>query len=122
MKKSTTEELLIEFENAAIKYSRASESGNSKIVNENYNKMMTIVKKLLETDSVEYLNTLLNSDSIGCRVWVAYYLLPISEKCSKSVLKEISKMSGMLAFDAKMTLQEWKNGNLKSYLSKFYGL
>jgi hypothetical protein len=49
------------------------------------------------------------------RAWAASYLLPLYEKESIRVLKEIVNMKTFGSLDAEMTIKEWKNGNLRNF-------
>lgn len=50
---------------------------------------------------------------VGIRLWAATYLLPVFEKDSLRVLKEISALNGIISFIAKNTISEWEKGNLE---------
>jgi hypothetical protein len=41
--------------------------------------------------------------------------LPVDEKQSLDILKEIANMKIRGSLDAEMTIQEWKNGNLRNF-------
>ncbi|MEJ0091023.1 MAG: hypothetical protein WDM80_14925 [Limisphaerales bacterium] len=57
---------------------------------------------------------LLHDNNNYVRVWVAAQLLSEGDLKALSVLREIEKSSGLLAFDAEMTIQEFEAGRLKS--------
>jgi hypothetical protein len=96
------------FEAAAIKNAAATEEGNYRVGNKEYDKISKAVAFLKEQNQLESLSGLLTNDSVGVRLWAASYLLPIFEEKALLVLQEISDGTGILSFDAKMTLSEWK--------------
>lgn len=102
------------FEDAAIKRGEAIRNGRSKIANRNYDKMADIAKYLRANNSLHELSIFYIHPDIALRLSAAY-LLPVYEKESIKVLKEIAKMDGIESFNAEMTIKEWKNGNLRNY-------
>lgn len=103
------------FEKAAIKQSEAIDKGNSKVANYNYDIMVEVAKFLRANKSLKELSVFYEHPNISVRSFAAAYLLPIDEENSIRVLDEIVKMKVLGSFDAKMTIQEWKNGNLRNY-------
>ena len=109
------QEALKLFEDAAQKRNAAINEGHSKIANRNYDKIVNIAKYLRDCKSLHELSIFYTHPDIGVRKTAATYLLPVNEKESIKVLKEIAKLNGLAAFDAKMTIQEWENGNLRNF-------
>jgi hypothetical protein len=106
--------LLDKYIKNAILNGDCTERGDYKKVNESYHKIESLYKKMKEVDSdLTFLRPLLKYDNGSVRLWSATYLLPLRTKEAEKVLEELSKKNGFVAFDAKMTLQEWKKGNLK---------
>lgn len=103
------------FEDAAIKYGEAIRNGKSKIANRNFDILADIAKYLRKNNSLYELSIFYTHPDISLRSWAATYLLPVYEKESIKVLKEIAKMDGIESFNAEMTIKEWKNGNLRNY-------
>lgn len=103
------------FETAAIKQGEAISNGNSKIANHNYDKMATVIKFLRTHKSLHELSKFYTHNNISVRLWTAAYLLPVDEKKSLDILKEIVNMKIRGSLDAEMTIQEWKNGNLRNF-------
>lgn len=102
------------FEDAAIKRGEAIREGHSKIANRNYDKMTDIAKYLRANNSLHELSIFYIHPDIALRLSAAY-LLPVYEKESIKVLKEVAKMDGIESLNAEMTIKEWKNGNLRNY-------
>lgn len=103
------------FEDAAIKYGEAIRNGKSKIANRNFDILADIAKYLRKNNSLYELSIFYTHPDISLRSWAATYLLPVYEKESIKVLKEVAKMDGIESFNAEMTIKEWKNGNLRNY-------
>jgi hypothetical protein len=103
----------ITIENSIIK-GENTEKGDYKKVNKAYDKIVKTIKELKKVDpECRQLIQLLKHDNDSVKLTAAYYLLPYSKKIAEKILKKISKKNGLIAFGAKMTLQEWEKGNLK---------
>ena len=103
------------FEDAAIKQEEAISMGKSKIANRNYDKIAEVIKYLRINKTLDKLSVFYIHPNQSVRSWAAAYLLPVNEKESIKVLKKIANRKGPGAFDAKMTIQEWENGNLRNF-------
>lgn len=108
-----TEEILVEFEDAADKQVEATEQGNYKLGNRCYDKIILAVNFLKRKDEIRLLYPLLHHNSIGVRMWAASYLLPMYPIESVEILEQIASQSGIRAFTAKIILEEWEKGTLK---------
>ncbi len=51
------------------------------------------------------------NSSVVC--WAATHLLPLDERRSTDVLVQLSAQPGIIGFNAKTVLNEWRAGNLK---------
>lgn len=109
-----TEKLISRYIEASIKYGKAQEEGDAKKVN----KCANIIRKIrteLKKDSpiyVEKLEPLLVHENDYVRLKTAFDLLPILTEQAEEVLVELSNKKGLIGFEAEMTLEEWKRGNL----------
>lgn len=101
------------FEEASIIQVEATENGNYRTGNKNYDKIVTAFSFLKSQNSIDRLSQYLNHQHIGPRLWSAYYTLPIDEKKAINVLKELTKHPGIIALTAETTVEEWKKGKLK---------
>ncbi len=101
------------FEKSAINHFNATEIGDYKTANSNYNTIQSVVIFLKTQSSLELLSEFFFHPSNGVKLWAATYLLPIFEKESCEILKTIALGSGLISLSAKTTLAEWKKGNLK---------
>lgn len=99
---------------ASINYGMAQEEGDAKKVNKNAGIIRKIRVQFKEDYSqyVYYLEQLLEHENDYVRLKSAYDLLPILTDKAENTLLELAKKKGLLGFEAEMTLQEWKNGNL----------
>lgn len=101
------------FQEAATKQAEATENGDYKTANKNYDKIIDIMDYLKRENSVDRLHDFLSAPSVGIRIWAASYLLPTHEKESVKVLQEIEKGEGIHSLTAETTLSQWRIGNLK---------
>ena len=109
MPKSLADELS-RFERAAIEHGEATENGDGKRANRNYYKLANAVKAIrgYGASGSDALVTLLDHSNPHVKCWAASYLLSVAPERAVAVLRELSQGSGIAAFDAKMTLREWR--------------
>lgn len=107
------ETALLKFEEAAIKYTAATEQGDYKTGNKNYAIIAKSITFLKEHESVETLSKFLNHNSVGVRMWSATYLLPFLEAEGLQTLEQIALETGIHSLTAKTTISEWEKGNLR---------
>lgn len=104
---------VIQFESEAINQGKALEEGDFKKANKAYSKIHNNYIILKEQDKVNDLIVLLEHESPYVKLWAARYLLKTSTKRSEKVLQKLGELKGIsVTFDARMTLSEWKQGNL----------
>jgi hypothetical protein len=114
MKIDSLENAIEVFKSASIEHGKASEEGDYKVGNKNYYKIVDAAKYLNENDSVNELLQLLNHDNVSVQLWAATYLLEKHENEAIKLLTSISKKNiTHYSFNAQMTLDEWKSGDLK---------
>jgi hypothetical protein len=95
------------------RHSDATDIGDYKTANKNYNVIQKAVTYLRENDGLSELKNLLTNDEISVKVWVATFLLKHYEQDAVTVLEDVAKKSiPQHSFNAKMVLQEWRNGRL----------
>lgn len=108
--------LLKEYEQAARLEEFYSQLGDDRKANEQHDKLRAVYREIKAHGREASLSILrlLDSDSIGVRIWTAYFSLEFAPEIGASVLEEISRTSkGIQRFTAEMTLKEWKAGRLK---------
>jgi hypothetical protein len=101
------------FEEAAIKHAEATKQGDYKTCNKSYKIISKAIMFLKEHNEITSLSKFLNYSSVGVRVWAAIFLLPVEEIKATNTLEQIESEKGFFSFEAKMTLSEWRKGNLK---------
>ena len=103
---------LLVFEQAAKAHGIATETGNYKLGNKNYNKLIQAINYLKSECQVDRLLNYLNNEDCSVKLWAATYLLPSHEKTALKVLMSLSKEKGLLSLNAETTIEEWQKGNL----------
>lgn len=101
------------FEDAAKKHAIATEHGDHKSANKNYNKIVAAIKFIKAEGALNSLLPYVKSESVGVQMWSSTYILPKYEKVGLKGLMEVKKSGGIHSLTAEMTLKEWQNGRLK---------
>ena len=114
MKITDVDNALEYFREAAAIHGEATESGNYKLGNKNYDLIVKSIDYLIKESAIDHLLKFLDDPNISVRVWAAAYLLPIYEKEALNTLLSIMQGNGIIAGNAQITIQEWKKGNLKN--------
>lgn len=108
-----SKELVSKFREEALKHGSAIEEGNSKHANKAYEVVHQCYLSLKEDNQLIELEMLLDDESPYVRLWTSRYMLQVCTDKSEKVLFELGLLEGIsVAFDARMTLSEWKDGNL----------
>ncbi|APD06392.1 hypothetical protein UJ101_00855 [Flavobacteriaceae bacterium UJ101] len=103
-----------DFIEASIKHGEASKEGDYKLANKNYDKLVSILKYLKENDSIFILKKFLIHEDLNVQLWAATFLLEENEEEAIKLMTKIANQNiPHYSFDAKITLEEWKKGNLK---------
>ncbi len=101
------------FVNACIEKGRLEELGDSKSGNKYYKVIRSVYERLRDSGRLIELTTLLEHENPYVRLWASSYVLQIVPKKAEEALEKLSAIKGVMAgFSAKITLQEWKKGNL----------
>jgi hypothetical protein len=107
-------EKLDRFIQVATEEEQAQKDGNSKKTNKCYHILMETGKVLLEQEGGgAALFGLLAHENDSVVSWAAYFLLKNKKEEAVSALERISKKEGIIAFNAEMTLREFRSGRLK---------
>lgn len=110
-------DLIKQFEEAALKHYEAQEKGISQQTNRQFEEMKKLAKAIYDAGEIERLKELIMHENIDVRYYAAAYLLPVDAKLAETELEKISqcygKTLGTTAFNAEMTLKEWRKGNIK---------
>ena len=102
------------FRESAVIHCEATESGNYKLGNKNYDIVVKAIDYLIKDKAIDQLLQFLNDPNMSVRGCAATYLLPIYEKEALSTLNYIAQSKGIIAGNARTTIQEWEKGNLKN--------
>ena len=119
MNKITDSETVLNwFEQATIKHAECTETGNYKECNKAFDKAMKAIDYLKKKNDLLKLKCFLEHPSAGPKLWSATYLLPIIEEKSIDVLTTMIERFDIHGGLARDTISEWKNGNLREYLTR----
>lgn len=106
-------ELLSQFEKAAVKYDLLRLNGTAKQMNAQFDLMTRIIGELAQLNKLDVLKSILTNDSEAVRFFVSSMILGAFPAEAETVLIDIANSKGFYAFNAKITLKEWRKGNLK---------
>ena len=96
---------------AAVSHGEATLSGDFRKANRQYGILSGYYSQIKDDPAaLEIFSTLLSHDNVSVRIWSAAYLLPHNSLMAVRVLKEISKGEGIMAFNAKMVLENMTHG------------
>ena len=109
------EALLDQFLHASKRYGVYTIERNPRKANQAYDDLYEIALQLRESGDLEKLRTLLSYDDPATRMWAAVYLLVIDEKTALPILEQISAEKSPFAFETRISLEEWRKGNLKLF-------
>uniref|UniRef100_A0AB33JD97 DUF2019 domain-containing protein n=1 Tax=Prevotella sp. GTC17260 TaxID=3236796 RepID=A0AB33JD97_9BACT len=100
------------FEEATIKHAETTEASTYIQANKSYQAIDKSTRYLKETNSLKLLSKLLDSESVGARMWAATYLLPVFERNAVQILQTIASGNNIHSLTAKMTIEQWEKGKL----------
>jgi hypothetical protein len=108
----TAKELYVD---AARRHGQALARGDSDEANAAYDEKVAVLRQLRSTPDrgCAVLRSLLTHEDPGVRKSAATHLLPLDETAAIAALEEVSRLPGLIGFDAEMVLREWKAGRLK---------
>ena len=106
--------ILEESRNLAIAHGKATLSGDYKAGNVAFDKLLALVPAIrkygVEGEDALLRLTMDPNDSVVC--WAATNLLKSHEEKAITALERIAAKSGIIAFSAKLVIQQWKKGEL----------
>jgi hypothetical protein len=109
-----TDLIVSEFIEQAKTHGSGTLSGDFKVSNMAYDKIVEILKILHNIDSeLRMLTPLLKHTNMSVRTWAATYLLPHFTEMALKVLDDAGKEGGLIAFSAEITAREWRAGRLQ---------
>jgi len=107
------ESIVMKYVAFATDYREATLGSDYIKANKCYKKITECYCKLKDLQAVSSLKDLLQHENESVVVWASLHLLPYESKIAEDALARIAKKGGLIAFDAEMTLKEWKAGRLK---------
>lgn len=101
------------FIKAAVIHGEATETGNHKVANKQYDIIVNVYKELQKNEGgTRELQQLMYYKNPSVQSWAASYCLQFYPDEAKKVLQNVQENGGLVGFSAKITLREWEKGNL----------
>jgi hypothetical protein len=110
---ASVEDLVEAYARAASEHLSATESGNHSEANEQHDVLAAAYRELRARNERDVLLRFLDSQDTGIRSWAAAHALEFDAGAGERVLKEIAASGGVAGFNAEMTLETWKAGELR---------
>jgi hypothetical protein len=112
---ATVTELLAAYSRAASAHGRATLDGNSKQANRKFHELNSAYAELRRRGDSElvHLEALLDDADPAVRGWAGAHLLLVSPSQAEAALEELVNMRGPIGFSARMTLEQWRQGQLR---------
>ncbi len=109
------QQLIEEYTQLAIQHGAATESGDYKTGNRVYDEIQDLFQKIVAARMRKELLPLLDHEQPAVRLKAAFHTLATDPKRAEASLESVAKEGPpLVSFTAKMTLKEWRNGNLKA--------
>jgi hypothetical protein len=104
-----------QFLQSARQHGVSTLKGDTKSTNNAYASLVAALQELRSSSDkgVKFLHGLLSNSDPSVAIWAALFLLPFDERSATEALARVAD-SGVprFAFDARVTLQEWRAGRL----------
>jgi hypothetical protein len=97
---------------AARDHGLATDEGDDLLANRSHDDLHAALRDLIEQGERRILIDLLAHEDASVRAWAATHVLPIAEARAIEVLEELTKLPGIIGFEAEMVLKEWRKGTL----------
>jgi hypothetical protein len=108
-----TSTLLARYVDAAKSHGQASLRGDHRAANREYASIRAVWQALRGRDQGVAILTLLAHSDASVRLWAASHALEFAPDRAEPVLEALAKASGPAATDARMTLRQWRRGELR---------
>ncbi len=108
-------DLIRRYQLAAAGYAQAINMGNTVDSNKCFDEVESTFRELKQQGKpgLEAVSKLLESDNDGVKLWAAAHLLNYPEFNSLPILERLRESSTILAMTAEVTLDQWRNGQIK---------
>ena len=109
------EDLVARYRAGASEHGKSTESGDYKAGNKAADRVAAAYRTLRERGLSSQLKLLplLRDPETGVRGWAGAHALEFAPDQGELVLTQLASQRGLIAFSAKMTLQEWRAGRLR---------
>ena len=99
---------------AAVLHGESTVSGEYEIGNKQVDIMQEAYKVLRKSEEGRNkLKEIMSHNNPNVRTWAAKDCLPYYPNEAEKILENVSKLDDIFGLNAKITLQEWRKGNLK---------
>ena len=109
-------DLIAQYRGHAEQHGRATATGDHKAANQHHDALLGVLAKIRQCGDVggAALSTLLNDDDAAVRCWAATHCLGDHEAIAVAALEKlVEAKAGIVSFNAKMVLREWRGGRLE---------
>lgn len=113
VKGATVDQLVSRYVEAASAHQMASEQGDHTRANPQHDIVAAVYRELRGRGEEEALRPLLTHNDPGVRSWAGSHALAFSPQDGEKVLEALAKESGVVGFNAQMTLETWREGELR---------
>ncbi|MCE5185145.1 MAG: DUF2019 domain-containing protein [Planctomycetaceae bacterium] len=109
------DKVLAEYKFYAEEHGKGTLEGDYKKANKNHDKIIKTLERLRQfgKEGNDALLSLIHDQNQSVRCWAATHCLAFNEKEARNALGQLAREDGIIAFNAKMVLEEWKKGNLQ---------
>jgi hypothetical protein len=111
---ASLEQLTDAYRRAASAHGEATVAGDHEAANRHHDILAEVYRELRArgTAAKEALLPLMQDPDDAVRSWAAAHGLEFAPEKAEPVLSALAESRGISAFNAKMTLREWRKGNL----------
>lgn len=116
MKTLAMETLIEKYGSASAKHGRATDDGDAKAANREFDILVALRKELRSRgeEGWQRLRSLLHDVEPGTRYWAATFLLEFAPHEAERVLGELASIpKSLVGFSAEMVLKKWRDGTFK---------
>jgi Domain of unknown function (DUF2019) len=112
---ASIDDIVAEYVEAAAKHHEATDAGTSRVTNRAHDRIASAYGELRRRgpDAQRSLLPLLDHENLGVRLWAAAHALEFAPAEGERTLLELEPLPGFTGFNAGMTLQVWRKGELR---------
>jgi hypothetical protein len=113
LQRASTEELVQEYEQAAVAYGQALAAADHHAANRAHDRIASAYRELRSRAAASHLLPLLRSENENVRSFVAAHALEFAPEQGEPVLMGFASRPGRLRTPAEYALKAWREGTLK---------